>query len=201
MQELTNFFERRVSAYQVGVERRGRASTRTSEGGAYSRRVSVSVEHARRAGAPLPLHEDGALVGALHEAPLTVLALGDQQVHGAPDAEEARGGHGQGPRQHLLHDRALQAEGVEPGVEHAHEVVLGVAERLAGDRPRVGQRPRYCAAMNRSGSRSTAARSFFIRSVSNSLTVSAACRSHGSSARCSRPLPTSARATNSARRS
>src|SRR5512134_109717 len=45
------------------------------------------LEHAHRAGGPLPLQEDGTLVHPLHRAQAAVTALGHQQADGPPDAE------------------------------------------------------------------------------------------------------------------
>ena len=98
------------------------------------------VEGARPAVTALPLDEDRALILALDESAAVVVPRRDEHVHGAPHPEEPGRRDGQRAREHLLDDRAPEPQRVEPGVEHAHEVVLGIAERLARHGARVHQR-------------------------------------------------------------
>src|SRR3990167_9161482 len=89
------------------------------------------VEGAGLTAVPVPLHEDRALVGPFDDAAAAGgVAVGDEEADGALHAEEARRGHRNRAREHVLEPRVAQAEGVYQPVEHAHEVVLGVVERL-----------------------------------------------------------------------
>src|SRR5688572_9066080 len=95
------------------------------------------VEDACLPGRVLPLDEDRALVCALDDPGGALLTVGYEQADRAAHPEEARRWDGQGARDDLLHDRAAQAERVEPLIEDADEIVLCVAERLGGHGARV----------------------------------------------------------------
>src|SRR5262245_50809459 len=101
--------------------------------------VQRDVELANVARGALPLDQDRALVDAFDGAGAPAVAR-DQEADRAPDAVEMRRRDSERAGEQTLEQGAVQAERLETRVEHADQVVLRVAERLARHRARIGQR-------------------------------------------------------------
>src|SRR5688572_5132893 len=98
------------------------------------------VERARLARAAVPLDENRTLVGPLDDgAGARDVAVGDQEADRSFHPEEPRGRHRDRLRQHRFDHRLAQAERVDQTVEHAHEIVFRVVERLGRNRARIAE--------------------------------------------------------------
>ena len=77
-----------------------------------------------------PLHEDRALILAFDNGAVSIGFVGDEQADRAFHPEEARGRHGDRPREHALDDRFLESQQIDELVERPDHVVLRVVECL-----------------------------------------------------------------------